>query len=161
MSLRAATEADLPFVAAIQARPDLMAMIGTDTPQGLRDYLAHPDYRLLIWQPDAAALGFAVLHQAPANPGRVELKRLALVEPGRGEGARLLAALVAQVFADPANRRFWLDVAADNLRARRAYERAGFRLEGVLRAHWLRRTGDWADLALYGMLATERRAPGA
>jgi RimJ/RimL family protein N-acetyltransferase len=50
--------------------------------------------------------------------------------------------------------RIALEVYAFNPRARRAYEKAGFRLEGVLRQS-LRYDGEWIDAAVMSILAPE------
>ena len=49
---------------------------------------------------------------------------------GRGLGSRMVAEIVAQIFADPAVTKVQADPSPDNARAIRAYEKAGFRRTG-------------------------------
>jgi RimJ/RimL family protein N-acetyltransferase len=55
--------------------------------------------------------------------------------------------------------RVWLDASGENARAAKVYDKAGYRLEGVLRAHWWRPAlGRSVDLLLYGLLRAEWQA---
>ncbi len=156
MILRRATEADLAFVTELQGRPEFLPWIAADTPDALRAALTGPDLTLWMWTGDAdAPLGFALLQHPTAKPGRVEIRRLAVSAPGRGHGRAFVAALCDHAFRTLGAHRVFFDVAADNARARRMYDQLGFQHEGTLRQHWLRRTGDWADLAYYGLLRDE------
>lgn len=77
--------------------------------------------------------GFAILRDW-ASPERVTLlKRIAASKPGNGVGRALLRAVIEKVFLDTEAHRLWLGVFPENLRARRAYEAAGFVPEGVAR----------------------------
>ena len=150
----AAPGADIRFIRGLQARPENRALIAADGEAQLLAVIRDPARDLLVWERDGARSGFALLMRS-ASSRRVEILRLALAEPGRGEGAALIDALLDRAFADPDCAKVWLDVAADNPRAIRAYARAGFQREGLLREHWLRRTGDRADLVLMGILRRE------
>ncbi|MEL7212269.1 MAG: GNAT family protein [Pseudomonadota bacterium] len=153
--IRTATEADFDFIRAIQSDPANLKTIAEDSLNGLAHYLTDAHTDLLIWEQNAMPQGFIVL--AGVNyKDVVELRRLALKSPGQGQGQAVIADIIAYSFDMLDAQRLWFDVAADNTRARRAYERAGFTYEGTLRQHWLRRSGDRADLALYGMLRDER-----
>jgi RimJ/RimL family protein N-acetyltransferase len=67
--------------------------------------------------------------------------------------------MIDYAFQDLAAQRLWLDASGENLRAQRAYVRAGFTLEGRLRGHWYRPAlGRVVDLMLYGMMRNEWRA---
>lgn len=155
--LRPATPDDLDFVCSLQARPEYHALIAEDGRDRLLGYLSGTSEQLLIWAQEDRPEGFVLLSGNLYGSGKVELRRLALDKPGRGQGQALLADLIAYVFDELGAYRLWFDVADDNDRARRAYERAGFIHEGTLRKHWHRRTGDKVDLALYGMLAEDRK----
>ena len=60
----------------------------------------------------------------------MHLKRIAVREPGAGTGSRLLAAALEWLFTGTRTNRVDLDVYVENERARRAYEKAGFRQVG-------------------------------
>lgn len=150
--LRPAAQTDIPFAAALQSRPEFRTMIALDSAQGLSRDLLDPETSVMVWETETVQQGFVVLDQPIAHPGRVELRRVVVDNPGHGIGRPLLVAVCNHVFGALAAHRFYCDVAADNICARRAYERAGFRHEGTLRNHWNRPSGDWVDLAYYGML---------
>lgn len=78
-------------------------------------------------------IGFAIVRDW-ASPERVTLvKRIAVCRPGIGYGRALLAKIVDAVFQETDAWRVWLGVFPENIRARRAYEAAGFRSEGIAR----------------------------
>jgi RimJ/RimL family protein N-acetyltransferase len=62
----------------------------------------------------------------------------------------------ASCFDEVGLRRVWLVTYANNARARRAYEKAGFREEGTAReSDWV--DGRWLNSAMYGILEHEFR----
>jgi ribosomal protein S18 acetylase RimI-like enzyme len=63
----------------------------------------------------------------PDGPTTIELAALVAVEPGRGIGSALIAALLEEAPRRGA-RRIWLVTTNDNLDALRLYQRRGFRL---------------------------------
>ena len=82
--------------------------------------------------------------------------RLALAAPGQGDGAAFLRALIEFGFGPLNATRIWLDASSENLRAQKAYARAGFVLEGRLRQHeYVPRVGRVIDTLYYGMLRAE------
>ncbi|QPH53802.1 GNAT family N-acetyltransferase [Pontivivens ytuae] len=154
--LRTATAADFPFIQDQQARPELEALVAADTIEALRGYIAGADTELLIWEEDGPA-AFILLAGLRSGSRNTELRRIVVAEVGRGTGQKVLSALMERVF-ERGTHRLWLDVAADNPRARAAYAKAGFREEGLLKEAWARRTGDRADLVIMAILASEWRA---
>lgn len=158
MRLRPATQADFPYIRALMQRPDYAAFVADEDDLALAAHLQSPSTRLLIWETDHDAAnrtpaGVALYCEIGDPSGRVELRRLALGQAGQGQGVAFLADLCAYAFNELAASRLWLDASAENLRAQRAYIRAGFSLEGRLRAHWFRPAlGRSVDLLLYGML---------
>lgn len=76
---------------------------------------------------------------------------------GRGLAAEGLSLLLAQLFGTLALHRVYASIDPRNRRAAALLSRAGFRHEGTtLESCWHR--GEWADDALYGLLAREWRA---
>ena len=141
MILRPATSADFAFIRGLAGHPDYAPFITDEDEAGLEYYLNNTAHRLLIWQ-DAQ--------------GRVELRRLALARPSQGEGPMFLQALIDYAFIDLQAQRLWLDASAENIRAQKAYLKAGFVFEGRQRAHWFRPAlGHPVDLMLYGILRQE------
>ncbi len=155
MRLRSGTPNDFAFIRSLTTNPANAAFIGDDDEDQLSRYLSDQKARLLIWE-DQTPAGFAIFREIGDRSGRVELFRLALSEPGRGEGAAFMASLISFAFNDLNARKLWLDASSENPRAMKAYERAGFKLEGRLRDHWYRPAlGRAVDLMLYGLLRTE------
>lgn len=79
--------------------------------------------------PNEILLGF-VIFQDLDRPTAL-LRRIAVDSPGSGAGGRLLRAAIAWVFAHGSYDGVRLEVRDINDRARRVYEREGFRLTGV------------------------------
>ena len=74
---------------------------------------------------------------------------------GGGVITRAVVLAVRAALADGAAR-VWLRAAVENAPSRRVAEKAGFRLEGVLRsAHWNPRLGRRVDWAVYSLLPGE------
>jgi len=156
MTLRSAADADLDWIAALQRRPEVAEYVYADDVPALRAACTDPDERLLIWGMPRA--GFAMLRRCAGADRVVDLRRIPVETPGRGEGARFLAALVDFVFGALGASRFWFDVFEGNDRAERAYRRAGFIREGMLREHAIRQSGGYGSLVLMGMLRREWQA---
>ena len=73
---------------------------------------------------------------------------------GRGYGTDAIRALLGFLFDTVGLHRVWLATYQNNARARRAYEKVGFREEGLARqSDWV--DGRWLDTVLYGILAHE------
>jgi RimJ/RimL family protein N-acetyltransferase len=72
----------------------------------------------------------------------------------RGLGSEATRLIVGYGFERLGLHRISLEVYAFNPRARRAYEKAGFRAEGVLRES-LRYDGEWIDATVMSILASE------
>ena len=77
----------------------------------------------------------------------------------RGVGTEVVELLLRHAFADLNLHRVWLRVFADNARARRVYEKVGFRHEGTFREAEYR-NGHYRDVEVYAMLESEWRARG-
>ena len=153
--LRPATAADFAFIRALAQRPDNAPSITDEDEAALAAYLDSADARLFIWQAGGAQ-GYALFNGLADNSGSVELRRLALDQPGGGRGRAFVGALVDHGFEALAARRLWLDASGENLRAQHLYESLGFTLEGRLRAHWWRPAlGRVVDVMLYGMMRDE------
>jgi diamine N-acetyltransferase len=136
-ALRPASSADLAFVMACERRPDYERFVGRWAEERHRKLMAEPEFRYLV----AAGIGFAILHATWMRPGNTYLKRIAVHDAGQGHGKRLLAALTDWVFANTDTHRFWLEVIADNPRARHVYRTMGWTEEGVVREAYEDRDG--------------------
>jgi RimJ/RimL family protein N-acetyltransferase len=157
--LRQGTRADFPFVRSLARRDDYRPFVTDEDETGLQAYLDAPDCEILIWEPEGRPAGYAILCEIGHAAGRVELMRLALDEAGRGQGQAFLRALVDRAFMTHGASRVWLDCSGENLRAQRAYVRAGFVQEACLRSHeFVPALGRNINTLFYGMLRTEWEA---
>jgi GNAT superfamily N-acetyltransferase len=153
--LRAAEPADIGFVRSLASRPENAGFLTDEDEAALARYLSDPEARMLIWGPDAPC-GFAIFCDIGFPSGAICLMRLALKEPGRGEGKVFLRRLIDHGFEALQAKRLWLDASGENTRAHRAYLRAGFTLEGRLRQHeYVPRIGRVIDTLYFGMLRSE------
>jgi hypothetical protein len=158
MILRPATTGDIGFIRALVQRPENRPFVSDEDEAALAGYITDPTSRLLIWG-EGAPRGFAIFCDIGDPSGTILLMRLALSEPGRGEGANFLRALLDHAFIALKAQRLWLDTAGENLRAQRVYARAGLVLEGRQRQHVFHTpVGRVQDVVLYGMLRTEWEA---
>ena len=156
MILRPATSADFAFIRGLAGHPDYAPFISDDDEATLAAHLANPAHRLLIWQDTQGPAGLALYCEIGEPSGRVELRRLALARPNQGEGAAFLHAMIDYAFINLQAQRLWLDASGENIRAQKAYLKAGFVFEGRQRAHWFRPAlGHSVDLMLYGILRRE------
>jgi aminoglycoside 6'-N-acetyltransferase len=76
---------------------------------------------------------------------------------GQGLGPEAMRTLARHLFTERGHHRLTIDPAADNARAIRAYEKAGFRRVGVLRQYERGAGGGWHDGLLMELLASDLR----
>jgi len=105
-------------------------------------YLGQIDLTSINWKLRAAEMAMVI--------GSEELR-------GQGIGGEAIALVLAYAFTTLGLVRVSLEVAVDNRRAVRCYEKAGFRLEGVKRKAFMV-DGEYVDLAMMAVLREEWRA---
>ena len=106
-------------------------------------------------------VGEVVLNQW--DPGNASCNFRIMIGPSgrdRGLGTEATRLIVGYGFEHLGLHRISLEVYAFNPRARRAYEKVGFRPEGVLRES-LRYNGEWIDATVMSILAHEWTARSA
>ncbi len=86
--------------------------------------------------------------------GRVGIGIGEPADRGRGFGTEAMQLVLRYAFAELGLARVSLEAFAENRRAIRSYEKAGFTLEGVQR-EWARRDGRRADVVNMGILSDE------
>jgi RimJ/RimL family protein N-acetyltransferase len=169
--LRPFTEDDLPGILQMLRDPEALKLTGSVHDEAesaspveqkrFRDWYTsrndQPD-RLDLAVTDTAGggcVGEAVLNEW--EPGNHSCSfRIALGPAGRGRGLGTEATrlIVGYGFEQLGLHRISLEVYSFNPRARRVYEKAGFRVEGVLRES-LRYGGEWIDATVMSILASE------
>ena len=160
MILRDSRQDELAWVMGLESDPEAARFIVSWSEAQHRAALSDPDQAHLIVEKDGQAVGFVLLASQQDANRSVELRRIIVTPPGEGLGRAALALVIAHAFDDLDAHRLWLDVKVDNDRAQRAYRRAGFVAEGVLRESL--RSGDvYESLLVMSLLAGERaRSPG-
>jgi RimJ/RimL family protein N-acetyltransferase len=150
---------DIPAMMAIERLPGYDKLVGRWDADKHRAEMASGSTAYLALREAGRLAGFAILLGLDDPNRRAHLKRIAVAEPGRGGGARLLRGVVDHVFATSATNRLDLDVFVGNDRAKRAYERAGFTAEGVMREHHATPEG-FRDVWLMSILRREWQGDG-
>jgi RimJ/RimL family protein N-acetyltransferase len=172
--LRPFDEGDLPAIRAALLDPEARILTGSvhdeaqahagagpEEEKQLRDwYRSRNDQadRLDLAIVDKASgecVGEAVLNQW--DPGNESCNFRIFIGPNgrdRGLGTEATRLIVGYGFERLGLHRISLEVYAFNPRARRAYEKVGFRAEGVLRESF-RYNGEWIDATVMSILAPE------
>jgi diamine N-acetyltransferase len=131
--VRIATKGDLPFIMATERRPGYEWVVGRWDEALHSTELARPGTRYAIAQRDGEPLGFGILQFLDDRFGNVQLKRIAVKEPGSSVGRPLLEALLRMAFEPLSVHRLWLTVAPHNTPARQLYRSVGFHEKGINR----------------------------
>jgi diamine N-acetyltransferase len=133
LKVHRADEADLPYIMATERIAGFEDLVGRWEAAQHQAALADRRYAYFVARDGSDPVGFALMRDW-ASPEQVTLlKRIAIARPGIGYGRAVLTQLVNLVFSETEAYRLWLGVFPDNERARKAYERAGFRAEGIAR----------------------------
>lgn len=144
--LRLATPADAPLLRAWDEQPHVIDSTGADDRDDWDEQLARdvPWREFLIAEADGVPVGaMQVIDPAEEEshywgdcPPNLRAIDIWIGPPewlGRGVGTQMMRLAVARCFADPAVEAILIDPLAENLRARRFYERLGFREVGPRR----------------------------
>jgi RimJ/RimL family protein N-acetyltransferase len=145
---------DVPALMAIERLPGYDTLVGRWEAAKHEAELAHPGTRYFALRAGGRLAGFAIVHLDDPDR-RAHLKRIAVAEPGRGDGGRLLRGLIDQLFTETETNRLDLDVFEDNHRAMRAYVKAGFTAEGLLREYHRMADGSFRGIWLMSLLRRE------
>jgi hypothetical protein len=134
LGLRPALPADIPFIMMTERIPGFEKLVGRWSAEDHLASLTAPGYAYFLGMNAAGErMAFAIIRDLNDIHGNVCLKRIAVAVPGQGIGSRFLGMVVRWVFTKTDAYRLWLDVLADNMRARHVYLLHGFVEEGLLR----------------------------
>jgi len=169
MLLRPAIADDIPAIVALERLPESAQFVGQWSEERHRATFAGSDARYFVCDAETAGSeagaiergelklrAFAILRGLAETSGAIELKRLVVHPPGRGQGRQILKELTRIAFEQFHAHRFFLDVFEDNARARHLYKSLGFVEEGAMREA-ARRNGAYCSLYLMSMLDREWR----
>ena len=133
VTFRPSTPADLVLILPAEAQGCAEGFIGQDSADQHGEWMGDPDVEHRIILRDGHEIGYLILRGLAGRDDAIEVKRICLTERGTGIGTAVFAALLPWAFEERGAHRVWLDVYVENTRARRLYERAGFREESRLR----------------------------
>jgi RimJ/RimL family protein N-acetyltransferase len=155
-AVRATTPDDAAFVLNLFAREHVAQFAhGPLSPEDFVASLERPGKENVIIQRDGVP--FANLVLGNTIGWLLELQVIAVAQSGRGAGRFAMQYVLWRGFDDLKVHRIHLEVVAKNVRARKLYERAGFRAEGFFRDGYRSDDGAFHDLVPYGMLSIDPR----
>ena len=155
LTLRAATTDDLDWLVGLEQSPANATFLCAWSPYRHAAAMLDPDKSYLVFdRSDGARCGFAILAGLRSPTAAIELVRLAVDPAGQGLGGAALTGLIRHVFADLGAARLFLDVFADNARARRAYQRHGFVEDEILPDGARRQDGSMGTLVVMSLDAS-------
>ena len=145
MSLAVLTAADIAEVMRIERLPGYGHFVHGWTEEAHAAELASPDARYFGARQGDGLAGFVILQHV--RQPVIRLRRIAVAEPDRGTGTRLLRAVTDWVFETTPAEAMVLGVALGNARGRHVYERERWVVEGEDHEHFnMRVTRElWAD----------------
>jgi diamine N-acetyltransferase len=146
---------DLDFIFAQESRHDFANLILRWSREEHLSNLNSCDKRYFIVEDRLKrSIGYLILSGLTSPHRNIELTRIVMVEPGRGDGKLALRLIIKKVFEEYGAHRFWLDVFEFNQRARKVYQAVGFREEGLLREA-IKRGDEYYSLIILSLLDRE------
>ncbi len=133
LDLRPATAADIPAIMRLERLPGYEKLVGRWDESQHQEAFRDPAYRYFLAEEADAVLGFVLVKGWNSADHVTLIKRVAVEGPGRGLGHRMVSAALAEIFSQTQAHRVWIGCFPSNLRARHAYEKAGFVAEGIAR----------------------------
>ncbi|TDC72948.1 N-acetyltransferase [Micromonospora sp. KC606] len=159
VTLRPATDADVPALAAIRASPEVRRWWrgGDDLAAAVRADLAAEDLTVYAIEHDGRVVG-AIQWYAEPDPEYRHAGMDLFLDPearGAGLGGDAIRTLARHLIDAHGFHRLVIDPAAANTAAIRAYAKVGFRPVGVLRRYERAEDGTWQDGLLMDLLAED------
>lgn len=134
IELEPACAEDLPLFMAMEREPDAARFVLADSLDEHLRLLAAPDVLYLRIRHGGIVAGFIIL-VTEADETSVEFRRIVVSSHHRGIGQAAIEVLHAYCRNELGRSRIWLDVFADNSRARHVYARLGYRQTGHRHVH--------------------------
>jgi RimJ/RimL family protein N-acetyltransferase len=153
MSAEFATPADIPAIMAIERTPGFEDYVGRWSEEQHSAEMAKDSSRYFVLRDEGGAVQAFAIFQKIGDPDlRVHLKRIVASEAGQGAGSRLLQSALDWLYTETETNRVDLDLFVENERARRAYEKLGFVVEGRLRDYHRSVDGRLRDALIMSIL---------
>ena len=128
-----ATTADIAALMEIERTPGFEDYVGRWSEEQHSAEMAKASSRYFVLRDGGAVQAFAIFQHIGEPDLRVHLKRIVASEAGQGSGSRLLQSALDWLYTETETNRVDLDLFVENERARRAYEKLSFIVEGRLR----------------------------
>ncbi|MCF0091675.1 GNAT family N-acetyltransferase [Micromonospora sp. MH99] len=159
VTLRPATVADVPALAAIRADPEVRRWWrgGDDLAASVQADLNDDDLALYAIEHDGRVIG-AIQWYAESDPDYRHASLDIFLDPatrGEGLGGDAIRTLARHLIDEYGHHRFTIDPAAANSAAIRAYAKVGFRPVGIMRRYERGADGRWHDALLMDLLAED------
>jgi RimJ/RimL family protein N-acetyltransferase len=152
MSADFAKPADIPAIMEIERTPGFEDYVGRWSHEQHAAEMARDSTRYFVLRDGGAVKGFAILQHIGGPDRRVHLKRIVVSDAGQGSGSRLLGSALDWLYTETETNRVDLDLFVENERARRAYEKLGFIVEGRLRDYHRSVDGRLRDALIMSIL---------
>lgn len=131
ITLRKTEESDLDYVLATEHDPENCRFVIPWSREKHLEALCDPDLAHLIAQRERR-IGYVILAGLLDPNQSIEFRRIVITEKGCGYGKATVGLVKEVAFETHKAHRLWLDVKAQNHRARAVYEACGFSIEGTL-----------------------------
>jgi aminoglycoside 6'-N-acetyltransferase len=159
VSLRPATAADVPVLAAIRATPEVFRWWrgGDDMASEVAADLADSEAETLAVELDGRVVGaiqWSAETETDYRHASIDIYLDRSVH-GRGVGTDAVRTLARYLIVDEGFHRLVIDPAADNAAAFNCYSKVGFRPVGIMRKYERGSDGTWHDGLLMDLLAEE------
>lgn len=156
MQLLRATLEDIPFLLQLEQKFCQLGLVGGDDRGTHERQMTGADCLYYMVEEDGERAGYVILRGVTSINRCLELKRIAVANPGRGLGRQVLRAILDKAFGELSAHRVWLDVYDDNHRALHVYRLLGFVAEGTLR-ECIQREDGYHSLVVMAILESEYR----
>lgn len=154
LRVRPMTSDDIGPLTKIWRMPEVATRWPNMDEEDVAALLTDPEITAYVIEVDGAVAGFVQTHEVTDPEYRaagIDIM-LSAEHQGQGLGPQAIRILARRLF-DSGHHRLTIDPASDNHAARRAYEKVGFRLVGILRQYERDTDGSgWHDGALYDLL---------
>jgi RimJ/RimL family protein N-acetyltransferase len=160
MEVQTATKSDIPAIMPIERVEGYASLVDRWDAEQHAHEMENPSSRYLLAREGADVVGFTILQGVGSADQCIRIKRIVVRDAGRGVGSRFLRSVLQICFDDLAAHRVELLVYLENERARRAYLKAGFVEEGVLRENARTADGIFRSMRMMSLLKREWLARG-
>ncbi|MFI9101567.1 GNAT family N-acetyltransferase [Streptomyces fildesensis] len=160
VTLRPATAADIPALAAIRSTPEVYERWHGDRDRmaaSVAEDFAEPDTEVFAIEHEGRVVG-AIQWGAEEEPDYRHANIDIYLDPachGRGLGTDAVRTLALHLITAHGHHRLIIDPAADNTAAIRCYTKVGFRPVGIMRDYERGLDGTWHDGLMMDLLARD------